>query len=376
MFPPARSPLPARLSPSHSFGRTMDPFDAAQIATAPTGAALAESALQCDAMPAISNAQAFLQAPDHQAAVRTLVEELVAAFTLAREQAEQAEQRARSARVAASRYKTESKANETVWRRRKAHWDTERQKHRRLCEKYEGLLNKVKTEAALRRSNMPIVSGCEPRTHGSFESSNFVDPPLQPGARLQQAPPTTLAQVHGGGKTGRTNPMKSDHNTLPHTMESSIEMELPVPPPAALPLPEVADIPPSGPHTDAPHKIAAAQRRREASRSVPKQPSKALSKKCSPMALLHLAGGDLPTRSATPRPKPAGQESSRPAVYHQVVRGHARARLPPRPCKECDAFFAAVGMNAGFCSDACRHRYEHPRRETPDGFWSFDQSGF
>jgi hypothetical protein len=114
---------------------------------------------------------------------------------------------------------------------------------------------------------------------------------------------------------------------------------------------------------------------------VPKKSSRAISKKSGPMALLHVAGGDFtvaPTPTATPRPTPpsAGQASSRPAVYHQVVRGAARARLPSRPCKECDAFFAAAGMKADFCSDACRHRYAHPRQETPDGFWSFDQSGF
>jgi hypothetical protein len=373
----------------------MDPFDVARTELFPFGAALPD--MRPGATPAISNAQAFLQTPDHQAAVRKLVEELVAALTLAREQAEEAEQRARSARAAASRYKTESKASETVWRRRKAHWDSERQKHRRLCEKYEGLLNKVKSEAARRRSK-PTASGSEPRTHGTSESKNLVSAPPRSSALLQPAPPTprsgALAQpapattptpVHGGGKTGRVNPPKPVHHSLPDTMESSVELELPQVQPFAgshaPPLPQAADMRPSDARTDAPHGTATALKKREASQGAPKKPSKTIRKKGGPIAPLLLAGGDRTAAPApaavTPRPKPPpmGPASSHPAVYHQVVRGHARARLPARPCKECNAFFQAVGMDAGFCSDSCRHRYQHPRQETPAGFWSFDESG-
>jgi len=59
----------------------------------------------------------------------------------------------------------------------------------------------------------------------------------------------------------------------------------------------------------------------------------------------------------------------------EVVRGHARTKLPARPSDETKAFFQAVGLEASG-HDACRERRRFERVETPRGFWSMEQSNF
>lgn len=59
-----------------------------------------------------------------------------------------------------------------------------------------------------------------------------------------------------------------------------------------------------------------------------------------------------------------------------VVRGRdARMALQGFDCEQCRAFYQATGIDPGGGLKSSRHRYQHPPKETPPGFWdlSFPQ---
>jgi len=399
--------------------RTMSLFDAAR-----------EEGASHDNVPALSNAQSFLQtaAVDLQAGVHTIVEELVAAVKAARTDLEEADRRAQSARAAAIRYKAESRSAERIWKLRKAKWDDERRSHERLCGKYERLLQMVRSEAASRRDKRQVAGTAAPPLAAT-----------KPLVKMAPAATPTVQQVAAPPQV-KTEPLVAVSPAATPTVQlpqrSSRKQVAAQPPAVTEPLATVA---PETTPTVQPQRslrkreaspVAADRAREKKSAPAPLAPAtedeateeldlpqpmqrdpetpppKAMARAAPAHAATSLLkpGGakraSQPTARAAPPtsarvgpqlrnqvvvapavaliPPPAllGPGRTRPGVYQEVVRGAARARLPAYPCKECNNFFKAVGLKPDFCSDSCRHRYRHPRTATPEGFFSMEQEGF
>ena len=109
--------------------------------------------------------------------------------------------------------------------------------------------------------------------------------------------------------------------------------------------------------------------------------------------LQHGQGAQAAPEAPPPPPPPPAQQQAAPAarglpstgrskvpVVAEVVRNQAeRARMPAHYCADCEPFFTAVGYTgpelACMHNNCSRHRRNHPRNDTPTGFWDLPSQG-